>query len=85
MTSKLSYPLGIGVRQQHWCQRKGKVRGGRAAPQEMGGEEDCSTGEQKVQKSRDKKEHGMFEELVAVEGGDHYVWNIKSKRKNGKG
>lgn len=85
VTSKLSYPFRIGVRQQHWGQMKGKGRGGRDAPQGMGREEDCSTGEQKVQKSRDKKEHGVFEESVAVEKGDHYVWNIKSKRKNDKG
>lgn len=73
MTSKLSYPFGIGVRQQHWSQGKGKERGGRLAPQGIGREEDCSTRKQKVQKSRDKKEHAVFEELVAVEGGDHYI------------
>lgn len=54
VTSKLSYSFRIGVRQQHWGQRKRKGRDGRVAPQGTGREEDCSTGEQKLQKSSDK-------------------------------
>lgn len=59
VTSKVSYPFLIGVSQESWDQRQG-----RGIPQGLGRREECSTGKQNkhVQRSRDKKEHGISEE-----------------------